>query len=66
MKERRAFQIREILATHSVQNLFSLMEKRKIEIYKTVIIAVILYGCELCFKVPSDEGEFHRCMLQHA
>jgi hypothetical protein len=36
---------------HSVQNLLSsqlLLKKLKIRIYKTIILPVVLYGCETC------------------
>jgi hypothetical protein len=46
-----------MLAYHSVQNLLSsrLLSKNKIRIYKTIILPVVLYGCEICFLILREE-----------
>jgi len=55
---------------HLVQNLFSssfLSEDLKIEIYRTIILRVVLYGCETCYlklKVESRLSVFENRTLR--
>jgi len=48
----------ENVCCHSVQNLlfFSLLSKNlKIKIYRTIILPVVLYGCETCSLILREE-----------
>jgi hypothetical protein len=50
----------EVLAYNSIQNSCHLMllQRTKLEIYKTIIVPIVLYGCESWFTVVRKEYRF--------
>jgi len=55
---RRNFEV--VMAAHSVQNVLSsrlLSKNLKVEIYRTILLSVVLYGCETWSLTSKEERE---------
>ena len=49
-----------VMAAHSVQNVLSsrlLSKNLKVEIYRTILLSVVLYGCETWSLTSKEERE---------